>query len=283
LLVLPLTAHFRANPDLDPLPAFTAMSLLANLFRSSIGRKFLMAVSGLILTGFAFGHLVGNLQIFSHPDRINGYAYFLQSLGPVLWLVRLVLLGAVGLHVWAAVALTLESKAARGPSDYGVHKWLAATIASRTMRISGLVVLAFVVYHILHFTVGLAGTEYYKGNIAEVVLSHDVREFGFPLAAKGTEVHDVYSMIFIGFASPLVAGFYILATGLLAVHLWHGTDSMFQTLGLRSSKWSCCLRKAVAVLALGYFIGNLAIPGAILTGVAKPAEGTYAAKVLSTR
>lgn len=259
------------------------MSLLANLFRSSIGRKFLMAISGLILTGFAFGHLAGNLQIFSHPDKINGYAHFLQSLGPVLWLVRLVLLAAVGIHVWAAVALTLESKAARGPADYGIHKWLAATIASRTMRISGLVVLAFVIYHILHFTVGLAGTEYYKGNIAGVILGHDVREFGFPLASKGTEVHDVYSMIFIGFSSPLVAGFYILATGLLAVHLWHGADSMFQTLGLRSSKWSCCLRKAVSLLALGYFLGNLAIPGAIITGIAKPAEGTYAAKVLSAR
>lgn len=259
------------------------MSLFANLFSSSIGRKFLMAISGLILTGFAFGHLFGNLQIFGHPDQINGYAHFLQSLGPALWLVRLVLLGALVIHVWAAVALTLESKSARGPRNYGVHKWLEATIASRTMRWTGLVVFAFVVYHILHFTVGLAGSDYYKGNLAEVVLSKDVSEFGIPLAKAGASVHDVYSMIFIGFTSPLVAGFYILATGLLAVHLWHGVESLFQTIGWRNGTWSCCLRKVVGLLALAYFLGNLAIPGAILTGIAKPAEGTHAAEFISAR
>lgn len=242
-----------------------------------------MAVTGVILTGFAFGHLLGNLQIFGHPDQINGYAHFLQSLGPALWLVRLVLLGAVAIHVWAAVALTLESTSARGPQKYGVHKWLAATIASRTMRLTGLVVFAFVVYHILHFTVGLAGSDYYKGNIAEVVLSKDVSEFGIPLAKAGTAVHDVYSMIFIGFSSPLVAGFYILATALLAVHLWHGVESLFQTIGWRNGTWACCLRKAVALLALVYFLGNLVIPGAIFAGIAKPAEGTYAATFLASR
>lgn len=253
------------------------MSLLANLFRSSIGRKFLMAITGLILTGFAFGHLLGNLQVFGHPDQINGYAHFLQGLGPALWLVRIVLLGAAVIHVWAAVALTLESRAARGPEKYGVHKWLAATLASRAMRISGLVVFAFIIYHILHFTVGLVGTEYYKSGLPEWTLSHEVREFGIPLASAGAHVHDVYSMIFIGFSRPLVSAFYILATGLLAVHLWHGADSMFQTLGLRSNKWSGPLRKVVALLALAYFLGNLAIPGAILTGLAKPAAGTPAA------
>ena len=258
------------------------MSLLANLFRSSIGRKFLMALSGLVLTGFAFGHLLGNLQVFGHPDQINGYAHFLQGLGPALWLVRLVLLAAAAIHVWAAIALTLESKAARGSEPYGVHKWLEATIASRTMRVTGLVVFFFIIYHILHFTVGLAGTEYYKGTLDHVTIGHDVREFGIPLASKNTEVHDVYSMIFIGFSRPIVSLFYILATSLLAVHLWHGADSMFQTFGLRSNKWSCCLRKAVGLLALVYFFGNLAIPGAILTGVAKPAAGTTAAKVLGT-
>ncbi len=259
------------------------MSLFANLFQSSIGRKFLMAVSGLVLTGFAFGHLLGNFQIFGHPDQINGYAHFLQGLGPALWLVRLVLLAAVAVHVWAAVALTLESKAARGPEKYGVHKWLAATVASRTMRLTGLVVFAFIVYHILHFTVGLAGSDYYKGNLDEVVLSKDVSEFGIPLAKAGAAVHDVYSMIFIGFSNPLVAGFYILATALLAVHLWHGVESLFQTIGWRNGTWACCLRKAVGLLALAYFLGNLAIPGAILTGVAKPAAGTYAAQFLSSR
>jgi succinate dehydrogenase / fumarate reductase cytochrome b subunit len=259
------------------------MNLFANLFTSSIGRKFLMAITGLILTSFAFGHLVGNLQIFGEPDRINGYAHFLQSLGPVLWLVRLALLAAVGIHIWAAVVLTLESKCARGPKDYGVHRWLEAAWASRYMRMSGLVVLVFIVYHILHFTVGLAGNEYYKGTLEAVVLSHDVREFGFPLATKGTEVHDVYSMIFIGFSHPLVAGFYILATGLLAVHLLHGMESLFQTLGLRNAKWSSYLRKAVAGLCVLYFLGNLAIPGSIATGLVKPAPGTHAALICDAK
>ena len=259
------------------------MNLFANLFTSSIGRKFLMALTGLLLTGFAFGHLAGNLQIFGEPDRINGYAHFLHSLGPVLWLVRLALLAAAGIHIWAAVVLTLESKSGRGPKDYGVHRWLEAAWASRYMRLSGLVVLAFIVYHILHFTVGMVGTDYYKGSLDAVVLSTDVREFGFPLAAKGTPVHDVYSMIFIGFSHPLVAGFYILATGLLAVHLLHGMESLFQTLGLRNAKWSCCLRKAVAALCLLYFLGNLSIPGAIATGLLKPASGTVAATVLAAR
>ena len=259
------------------------MSLLANLFRSSIGRKFLMALSGLVLTGFAVGHLVGNLQIFGHPDKINGYAHFLQSLGPVLWVVRLVLLAAVGIHIWAAVALTLESRAARGSKDYGVHKWLEATFASRAMRWTGVIVLVFIVYHLLHFTVGLVGSEYYKTGLPEWVMTEDAREFGFPLAEKGTPVHDVYSMVFIGFGHPLVSAFYILGTGLLAIHLWHGVESMFQTIGWRNATWACCLRKAVGLLALLYFLGNLAIPGAILAGIAQPAENTPAAKVLSAR
>lgn len=254
------------------------MSLLATLFRSSIGRKFLMAVSGLILTGFAFCHLAGNLQIFGHPDHINGYAHFLQSLGPVLWAVRLVLLGAVAVHIWAAVALSLESRAARGPQDYGVHRWLAAARASRYMRMSGLVVLAFIIYHLLHFTIGVTDPANFKAALPEWTMTEDVREFGIPLAVKGTVVHDVYSMIIIGFTSPWVAGFYILATGLLSVHLLHGVESLFQTLGLRNAKWSGCLRKAVAVLVLGYFLGNLAIPGSILTGLLKPAPGTAAAE-----
>ncbi|TAG33268.1 MAG: succinate dehydrogenase [Verrucomicrobia bacterium] len=253
------------------------MSILTHLFTSSIGRKFLMALSGLILTGFALGHLVGNFQIFAHPDKINGYAHFLQSLGPALWIVRLVLLAAVVVHVWAAIALTLESRSARGPEKYGVHKWLEATVASRTMRLTGLVVLAFVIYHILHFTVGLVGTDYYKGGLPEYQMTASFSILGFPIVAAGAAVHDVYSMIFIGFSHPIVSGFYILATGLLAVHLWHGVESLFQTIGWRNATWTKTLRPAIALLALFYFLGNLAIPGAIVTGLAQPAKGTHAA------
>ena len=257
------------------------MNLLVSLFTSSIGKKFLMAATGLVMIGFVTGHLVGNLQIFLPPDKINGYAHFLQSLGPVLWAVRLFLLVCVTIHIWVAVALTLESKAARGPQDYGVRKWVNATVASRYMRLTGLVVLAFLIYHIAHFTVGAAQPESFKAALPHWTMTEDAREFGLPLAAKGEEVHDVYSMVFLGFSHPVVSIFYIIAVGLLSVHLLHGIDSLFQTIGWRSAQWSCSLRKVALVYCLLYFLGNLAIPGAILTGLVKPAAGTYAAQKLA--
>lgn len=257
------------------------MNLLGSLFTSSIGKKFLMAATGLVLLGFVTGHLVGNLQIFLHPDKINGYAHFLQALGPALWAIRAFLLVCVAIHIWAAVALTLESRAARGPNDYAIRKWISATVASRYMRLTGLVVLAFLVYHIAHFTVGAAQSESFKTALPHWTMLEDAREFGFPLAAKGDVVHDVYSMVFLGFANPVVSIFYIIAVGLLAVHLLHGIDSLFQTIGWRSAKWSGTLRKVALIFSLLYFLGNLAIPGAILTGIAKPAAGTYAAQKLA--
>ena len=254
-----------------------------NFFCSTIGRKILMAVTGLILIGFVIGHLVGNLQIFSVPDHINGYAHFLQGLGPLLWAFRLGMLALIGIHVWAATTLTLENHAARDVG-YTVKHTIRATLASRTMRWTGYVVLAFLVYHIAQFTIGIGGhctlTQSFKGNLPGVVLGHDVREFGIPLASAGTEVHDVYSMVFLGFANPIVSVFYIFAVGLLAFHLVHGADSLFQTFGLRSGRWSGALRKLCVLFGLVYFLGNLAIPGAILTGLNKPAEGTLAYKVL---
>ncbi len=253
------------------------MNSIVSLIRSSIGRKFLMAITGLILVGFITGHLVGNLQIFSHPDHINGYAHFLQSLGPVLWLVRLVLLACTVIHVWAAVTLTIESRIARGPEKYGVAKWLNATIASRYMRLTGAVVAAFIVYHIAHFTVGAAQHSTFKGELAKWTITEDVREFGIPLAAKGDVVDDVYSMVFLGFNNPFVSLFYIIAIGLLTIHLLHGVDSLFQTFGLRNHKWGRCLRRVVVLYSIVYFLGSLAIPGAILSGLVKPAAGTVAA------
>ncbi|MCC5021719.1 MAG: succinate dehydrogenase cytochrome b subunit [Candidatus Synoicihabitans palmerolidicus] len=256
------------------------MNLFRNLFTSSIGRKILMAVSGLVLVGFVTGHLLASLQVFLAPDHINGYAHFLQGLGPVLWLVRIVLLVCVGIHLWAAVVLTLENKSARGSQPYGVHHWLRASIASRYMRMSGCVVLAFILYHLAHFTIGVAGTETFKSNLPHWTMQHDFCEFGIPLVSQGDEVYDVYSMVFLGFASPLVSLFYIVAVGCLSLHLWHGTDSIFQTLGLRNESWSRGLRRVVAIYCLVYFLANLAIPGAILTGIAKPAPGTAAAAKL---
>ncbi len=237
-----------------------------------------MAASGLVLIGFVTGHLVGNLQIFAHPDKINGYAHFLQSLGPVLWLVRLFLLACVVVHVWAAVALVLENRAARGPEAYGVSKWLDAVLASRYMKHTGVVVLAFIVYHLAHFTVGVAQADSFKAALPEYTMRGEFHLLGFPIVAKGQVVHDVYSMVFLGFANPVVSLFYIVAVGLLSLHLLHGVESLFQTFGLRNHRWAKCLRGVVTLYCLAYFLGNLAIPGAILTGIAKPAPGTAAAK-----
>jgi len=255
------------------------MNLVANLFRASIGKKFLMAVTGAVLLAFVTGHLVGNLQIFSLPDKINGYAHFLQSLGPALWGVRLVLLACVILHIWIAVLLTIENSQAK-PEKYDFNHTIQATLASRTLRWTGGVVLAFIVYHLAQFTVGWAQAGEFKTHLPDYTMAADFHLLGFPVVAKGQEVHDVYSMVFLGFSHPIVSLFYIIAVGLLSFHLLHGAESMFQTLGWKSGRWAGLLRKIVVLYCVLYFLGNLAIPGAILTGAVKPAAGTYAAQKL---
>ena len=124
-----------------------------NFLRSSIGRKILMAVTGLVLTGFVIGHLVGNLQVFAHPDHLNGYAHFLQSLGPLLWIARIVLLICVAVHIWAATMLSLENRRARGRQSYGVKTWIQAAYASRWVRWTGYLVLFFIFYHAARYLV----------------------------------------------------------------------------------------------------------------------------------
>ncbi|MCF7688831.1 MAG: succinate dehydrogenase cytochrome b subunit [Cephaloticoccus sp.] len=246
------------------------MSLFANLFRSSIGRKFLMALSGLILIGFATGHLVGNLQIFEHPDKINGYALFLRQTGPLLWVARLGLLATVAVHIWAATVLTKENIRARGGQSYSAKTtWIRASLSSRYIRWTGYVVFAFIIYHIAHFTLGLTDPTDYKTHYS-YVMEHDYTVAGFPVVAAGTEVENVYLMVYRGFESVPVALFYIIAVGLLSFHLLHGMESLFQTLGWSSQTWVGALRKVVAVFCLLYFLGNLAIPGSILTGALQP-------------
>ena len=247
-----------------------------SFFCSSIGRKILMAVSGLILIGFVIGHLVGNLQVFQGPDHLNGYAAFLRQLGPTLWIARIIILVAAVVHVWAATVLTLENKAARGPEPYGVKHTIRATLASRTMRLTGYVVLAFVVYHLAHFTWGWAQSETFKENLKHYTLQSDYRVAGLVAVKGATEVEDVYNMVVRGFQNPIVSIFYIVAVGLLSFHLLHGIDSMFQTLGLRSSRWAGALRKIAIVFCVVYFLGNLTIPGAVLVGKLQPRDATVA-------
>jgi succinate dehydrogenase / fumarate reductase, cytochrome b subunit len=245
------------------------MDLVRNLFGSTIGRKLIMAVTGVVLILFVVGHLVGNLQVFESPDRINGYSHFLQSLGPALWAARIALLVCVTLHIWAATVLTLESRRARGDQPYEVKTWIQATVASRYMRWTGYVVLAFILYHLAQFTVGVAQPGSFKENIPHYTMRGDYHVLGVTVVTAGTDVLDVRRMVILGFENSVVAAFYILAVGLLSLHLLHGADSLFQTLGWRNHRWERGLRAVVTVFCAAYFLGNLAIPGAVLIGALK--------------
>jgi succinate dehydrogenase / fumarate reductase, cytochrome b subunit len=256
------------------------MKLAGSLFRSSIGRKILMAVTGIVLIGFVVIHLAGNLQVFGSPDLINGYAHFLHQLGPTLWVGRIVLLVSVAIHIWAATVLTLENRRARGEAvRYDAKHTIRATLASRTMRWTGYIVLAFVFYHLAHFTWGKAQTETFKETLAHYKMAADYHMFGYPAVLANTDVLDVHSMVILGFRNTLVSLFYIVAVGLLSYHLLHGFDSMFQTFGLRSGKWSGALRKISVIFCLAYFLGNLAIPGAVLLGKLQPRAEVKTARV----
>lgn len=228
------------------------MNILNALFKTSLGKKVIMAITGLVLVGFVFGHLVGNLQIFSAPEKINAYAHLLQSLGPALWAIRGFLLLMVVLHIWSAIALVLENKAARGKKGYANQQTLRASFASRTMKYSGLIVLAFLIYHILHFT-----TKHAYGPELFMVDLH------------GEMVVDVHTMMVLGFQQPLVALFYLIAIALLSLHLSHGISSMFQSIGLRSRTWAGCLNKLSIIACALYFLANAAIVGACYTGYVK--------------
>jgi succinate dehydrogenase / fumarate reductase cytochrome b subunit len=246
------------------------MNLAGRLFRTTIGRKMLMAVTGLVLILFVVAHLVGNLQIFEDPDRINGYSHFLQTLGPMLWIERIGLLACAGIHIWAATVLALADRRARGGQGYKVNTWLHATLASRYMRWTGYVVLAFILYHLAQFTIGSAQPATFKANLPAYTMAGDYPVFGFVAVRAGTPVLDVRRMVILGFQNPLVAVFYIFAVGLLSLHLLHGAESLFQTLGWRNGSWSRGLRAVVTLGCLAYFLGNLAIPGAVLAGVLTP-------------
>jgi succinate dehydrogenase / fumarate reductase cytochrome b subunit len=243
------------------------MDLVRNLFCSTIGRKLIMALTGVVLILFVAGHLVGNLQVFENPDKINGYAHFLQSLGPALWGIRAFLLACVTLHIWAATVLTLESRRARGDEPYAVNRWIRASFSSRYMRGTGYVVLAFILYHLAQFTVGVAQPASFKESLPHYTMKGDYHVMGLTVVTAGTDVFDVRSMVIRGFSNPFVAVFYIIAVGLLSLHLLHGADSLFQTLGMRSSRWERGLRTVVTVLCTAYFIGNLAIPGSVILGI----------------
>lgn len=225
----------------------------AHLLDISIGKKVLMAVTGFVAFGFVFGHMLGNLQIFISQDQMNTYAEKLQSLGPLLWAIRFFLLAAFIVHIWFGIKLKLEAWSAR-PTGYEKATTVKATLASRTMIWTGLIIVLFVIYHLLHYTVRVTNPE----------LANLVDPMGRP---------DVYTMVIIGFSNPIVSTFYVVAVGLLSYHLSHGVASMFQTLGLNSDKWQVRLHRLAWVATVILFAGYASIPTAVLTGCTQLVAG----------
>jgi succinate dehydrogenase / fumarate reductase cytochrome b subunit len=214
---------------------------------SSIGKKFVVAVTGAAMVLFVIGHLLGNTTIFFGPDAVNSYAMHLRDLGPLLWVARIGLLAAIGLHVFFTMLLWKENQAAR-PQKYAVSAPMKTTVFARTMRLSGLIVLAFVAFHLAHFT-----WHWVQPSNAE-----------FHTQLDGREVHNVYAMVVLGFRNPFVSIFYIFSLGLVAFHLSHGIGSLFQTLGLSNSTVRPAYETAAKALAWLLFAGYSAIPISIL-------------------
>jgi succinate dehydrogenase / fumarate reductase cytochrome b subunit len=209
-------------------------------FTVAAGKKVVMAVTGVVLFGFVVGHLLGNLQIFLGRERLNAYAAVLHRNEGLLWVARIVLLAALALHVLAAVQLTLLKKEAR-PERYRVKRDLQASYASRTMMWSGPIILAFVVYHLLHFTFGTVHPSFTS--------------------------EDVYHNVVAGFRSVPVSLAYVVAMVLLGMHLQHGLWSLSQSLGLSNPEHSQKAKLIARVLALLIVVGNVSIPIAVLTGI----------------
>jgi succinate dehydrogenase / fumarate reductase cytochrome b subunit len=230
------------------------MNLVDRIWRSSLGKKYVMALTGLALFGFVIGHLLGNLQVFGAPELINGYAHFLKSKPGLLWGARLGLLVCVGLHIAAAVTLAQLNRAAR-PVQYAGGSAYGASVSSRYMLLSGLVILAFVLYHLAHFTALLPGI-------------NGVGDFSkLRTEFHGQTVPDVYAMMILGFQVWWVVLFYLVAQGLLFMHLSHGLASLFQSLGLRNHVWWPRISQFAKVASIAIFIGYASIPAAIFMRV----------------
>ncbi len=219
------------------------------LTQSSVGRKIIMAVTGFVLVAFVCVHLLGNSSIFVGPDAINAYAEKLHSLGPFVWVFRLVMLAAFAIHIFYGIQLTLENKAATPDSNVQVKR-LKTGFAAESMVISGLVLLAFVIYHLLHFTVRVTNPDIY-----------------IPLGDSG--MVDVYQMVVLGFKSVFAVVLYMVAMGFLFLHVSHGFQSLFQTIGLSNDKSLPVMGTLSKLVGVVLLVGYVSIPLLIVFGLLK--------------
>ncbi|HEY3052621.1 MAG TPA: succinate dehydrogenase cytochrome b subunit [Thermoanaerobaculia bacterium] len=227
------------------------MSFAANFYRSAIGKKAVMAVTGVILFGWIFLHMVGNLKLYLGPVHMNEYAHWLRAIGTpampettALWLVRLFLLVCVVLHIHAAYALTMMNRAAR-PVDYHDREYVAATYAARTMRWGGVIILLFIFYHLAHLTFG--------GHVAPMQFIKD----------------DPYHNVVAGFQVWWVSAIYIVANLALGLHLYHGVWSMFNSVGLNHPKFNSWRRHFATTFAVLITAANVSFPIAVLMGIVR--------------
>lgn len=224
----------------------SAGSFLGRAIRSSAGMKFVMAVTGILMLLFLLGHLAGNLQVFGGYEGINAYGAFLKGSPGLLWTARLGLLITVALHIWAGVRLSRLNKAAR-PQGYVKKSWREASWYSRYMLVSGSIVLLFIVFHLLHFTVGTIFPEQF--------------------ALRDPQMRpDIFRMMVLSFQIPWVVVFYVVAMVLLFFHLGHGIWSALQSLGLWGARFTPFMLKAAVVIAAVLTIGFAFIPVAIFAG-----------------
>jgi len=224
------------------------MNGITRLLTSSVGKKFLMAVTGTILSLFVLGHMIGNLQFFLPAHWINSYAHHLQALPyGLLWVIRAVMLTTVLVHIVVGILLTMHNIQAR--PGYEVDATIQASIGSRTMIWTGLVLFAFIAFHIMHYTV------------------KNVQDFSaiplFDLEGYGL-VPNVQAIMYQGFSIWYYSLFYIVAVGLLLFHLSHGVSSVFQTVGLRNEVWRKRLDYIAAVYGVAVFCGFASIPVCVL-------------------
>jgi succinate dehydrogenase / fumarate reductase cytochrome b subunit len=210
-------------------------------YQASIGKKVVMALTGVVLFGYLVGHLAGNLQVFLGAERMDNYAAFLHATPTLLWPVRALLVVCIVLHIVASIQLTRLKQEAR-PVGYVKSEAIASSYASRTMMWSGPIIAAFVVYHILDLTTGAANTAQFR------------------------ELH-AYENLVYSFRRIPVSGFYIVAMVLLGMHLYHGLWSIFQSVGFSHPRYTPAIKRAAAWVAILLVAGFISIPIAVMTGL----------------
>lgn len=262
------SATVSSSPASPPrsAPAMSAKPWYVRILQSTVGAKFIVALTGLALTTFVIFHMLGNLQIYLGRDAYNSYAQALHKLGPLLWVARGGLLFCVVVHLGLAMKLKWRNLDAR-PQRYVAERTKRASLPSRTMVLTGLAILAFIILHLAHFTFGLkpiATTVDAKGlpvNYRDLVDP----KWKDPFDPKATR-HDTYRMFIEGFRDPVMVGVYVVCQLLLGMHLIHGVRSALQSLGINSPKWNRLLDGLAVGITLAVVGGNVMMPVSVLAG-----------------